>query len=259
VHSALYEGWVRHRRFQPVANRFRYPLFMVFLDLEELPNVFRDHPFWSVGRPNVAYLRRADHFGDPAVPIAQATRDLVAAETGKRPDGPIRLLTHLRYFGHCFNPVSFHYCYDAGGRRVETIVAEITNTPWGERRCYVCDESMDEASSPRWRRFRLAKDFHVSPFMGMGIDYDWRFLTPGERLQVHMESWESGLKVFDATMGLRRRPICRAELTRALLRYPAMTLKVIAAIHFQALRLWWKRAPFYVHPSKRQQAKEGQP
>jgi len=252
LRSAIYEGWVRHRRFRPIRNSFRYPLFMVFLDLDELGRVFGDHPLWSVGKPNLAYLRRADHFGDCSTTIEQAVRELVAARTGRRPDGPIRLLTHLRYFGHCFNPVSFHYCYDAGDRRVETIVTEITNTPWGERHCYVCDDRMNESGNPRWRRYRLTKEFHVSPFMGMGLDYDWRFLEPGRRIQVHMDSRRGGVKIFDATMGLRRRPICRAELTRALLRYPAMTLKVTAAIHFQALRLWRKKAPFHVHPSKRQ-------
>jgi len=259
MHSAIYEGWVRHRRFRPIRNRFRYPLFMVFLDLDELPFVFRDHPLWSVGKPNLATLRRADHFGDPSVPLAEAARDLVARQTGRRPAGPVRLLTHLRYFGHCFNPVSFYYCYDPPGRRVETVVAEITNTPWGEKHCYVCGEGMNEARNPRWRRFRFAKDFHVSPFMGMDVAYDWRFLEPGRRLQVHMENREAGEKVFDATMGLRRRSLCRAELTRALARYPLMTVKVVAAIHFQALRLWWKGAPFHVHPSKRQPPMEDRP
>ncbi|MBP8912193.1 MAG: DUF1365 domain-containing protein, partial [Phycisphaerae bacterium] len=137
MHSAIYEGTVRHRRFAPVRNEFVYRLFMMYLDLGELDEVFRGHWLWSTRRLNLACLRRKDHLGDPTISIDEAVRLLVAERTGVRPNGPIRLLTHLRYFGHCFNPVSFFYCYDSNDQRVETIVAEITNTPWHERHCYV--------------------------------------------------------------------------------------------------------------------------
>jgi DUF1365 family protein len=195
-----------------------------------------------VRRPALAWFRRGDYLGDPAVPLDRAVRDLVAAETGIRPAGPIRLLTHLRMFGHCFNPVSFYYCYDAAGAKVEAVVAEITNTPWNERHAYVLPARDGEL------RFRFGKAFHVSPFLPMALQYDWRFSEPGARLSVHMRNLDGGAKVFDATLDLERREIGAASLAGALARFPLMTLQVVAAIYWQALRLWTRRTPFHAHP-----------
>ena len=256
MHSAIYEGWVRHRRFRPVANAFRYPLFMVYLDLAELDRVFACHPLWSTDRPNLAWLRRADHLGDPAEPLATAVGNLLAERGHGRPRGPIRLLTHLRYFGHCFNPVSFYYCYDEPGRRVDTVVAEVNNTPWGQRHCYICPAEDDRSPNRRWHRYRFEKAFHVSPFMPMDQQYRWRLAEPGGAIRVHMENWDREGKCFDATLRLGRRSITTVELTRVLWRYPAMTLKVLGGIHFQALRLWLKGARFYPHPAKRPGSEE---
>ena len=242
MHSALYTGSLRHRRFAPRPLEFRYLLFMAWLDLAELDEVFRDRWFWSVRRPALAWFRRGDYLGDSALPLDQAVRDLVARETGVRPAGPIRLLTHLRMFGHCFNPVSFYYCYDAAGGKVETIVAEITNTPWNERHAYVLPAHGGEL------RFRFGKAFHVSPFMPMALQYDWRFGEPGARLAVHMRNLEGNAKVFDATLDLERREIGAATLAGALARFPLITLQVVAAIYWQAFRLWTRRTPFYAHP-----------
>jgi DUF1365 family protein len=155
------------------------------------------------------------------------------------------LLTHLRYFGYCMNPVSFYYCFDAAGRTLETIVAEITNTPWGERHQYVL--RCPTASAPV-RRFVFDKDFHVSPFMPMDMQYHWFFNEPQRRLLVHMRNFAAGEPVFDATLALRQEPLTSAALVRLLLAYPFMTVKVIAAIHWQAVKLWWKKTPFHSHP-----------
>jgi len=222
-------------------------MFMLYLDLDELPRLFEGRWLWSARRPALARFRREDHFGDPAVPLADSVRDLVAREAGQRPTGPIRLLTHLRYFGHVFNPVSFYYCFDEDDRRVETIVAEVNNTPWGERHCYVLPQRMNVGQGGHGRYFP-EKVMHVSPFMEMDVAYDWRFNAPAEALTVHMENKRAGRKIFDATLVLEREEIRAASLARALAGYPLMTLKVVAAIYWQALKLWAKGAPVHDHP-----------
>ena len=249
MHSAIYQGKVRHRRFRPVENVFEYRLFMMYLDLAELDCVFKERWFWSVDHWNLAYLRRRDHHGDPGTSMDTSVRSLVREKTGIEPAGPIRLLAHLRYFGHCFNPVSFFYCFDSANSSVETIVAEVNNTPWHERNCYVLTEKLNDAAEPR-KHYRFKKSFHVSPFMDMEMDYDWRFLQPGERLQVHMQNFTKKEKLFDATLSMRRTEISGRALARVLTKYPAMTLQVVTKIYWQALKLRLKGAPFYLHPSK---------
>jgi DUF1365 family protein len=234
---------------RPVPHHFSYRLFMMYLDLDELPEVFRGRWFWSVRRPALARFRREDHFGDPGQPLDESVRELVERETGSAPEGPIRMLTHLRYFGHVFNPVSFYYCFDRNDQFVETIVAEVNNTPWGERHCYVLPQSMNRGSGSH-ARYHPDKVFHVSPFMEMDVDYDWRFNQPGERLTVHMENARQGEKVFDATLNLARREISAGSLARVLVLFPMVTVKVVAGIYWQALRLWLKSVPVHDHPGK---------
>jgi DUF1365 family protein len=224
----------------------------MYLDLAELDTVFRGRWLWSANKFNLACLRRKDHLGDPSVSLDHAVRDLVEQKTGKRPSGPICMLAHLRYFGHNFNPASFFYCYDKAGTQVETIVVEIHNTPWGEVFCYVLDETENKCTINE-KCFYFYKAFHVSPFMDMDMQYDWRFTEPGESLNVHMVSYEQEKEFFHAELELERREITGTNLARVLMKYPLMTVKVIAAIYWQALRLWIKGVPFYTHPAKQKQ------
>ena len=256
MNSCIYEGTIRHRRFRPRPNMFKYRLFFMFLDLDELPTLCDIHPLWSFERFNIACFRRRDHFGDPTIPLDQAVADLVEDRLGSRPNGPIRLLTHLRYFGHCFNPASFYYCYNSADTAVETIIVEIHNTPWGERHCYVLGVEQNEHPIKYWRRHQFAKSFHVSPFIDIDIHYDWRFRLPDDSIRVHMIDYEKGEKLFDASLALQRRPINRQALTRVLLRYPVMTGKVITLIYWQSLRLLLKRTPVFTHPKKRELSSE---
>jgi DUF1365 family protein len=250
MHSALYTGRLSHRRRAPTVHAFDYRVCMAWLDLDELDEVFRDRWFWSTRRPALAWFRRSDYLGDPATPLAEAVRDRVARETGQRPTGPVRLLTHLRTFGHCFNPVSFYYCYDSAGQNVETIVAEITNTPWNERHSYVLPAA-DGTTQGDVLRFRFAKSFHVSPFMPMDIEYQWAFNPPGSNVFVHMTNLRGGTRIFDATLALDRREISTGRLAAALALYPLATINVLRRIYWQALLLWIQRSPFYAHPAAR--------
>lgn len=250
LNSAIYEGSVTHRRHLPHAHAFTYRMAQLYLDLDELDQVFRHRWLWSVNRRNLAEWRRDDYLGSPGTPLTDAVRDRVLAHTGHRPAGPIRMLAHLRYAGFVFNPVTFYYCYAEDGFTLDTVVAEITNTPWGERHAYV----LPVAQATRHGRamaWAFDKAFHVSPFMGMERGYDWRFTAPDDDLRVHMKVHREDACEFDATLALVRRPLTGAALAHVLWRYPLMTTQVMAAIHWQALRLWLKRTPVHDHPAKR--------
>jgi uncharacterized protein len=251
-HSAIYTGHVRHRRFLPVGNTFRYRTFMAYLDLDELPHVFDGAMLWSYERFNLACFQRRYYYGDPQISLKDAVRDGTAKALGRIFEGPVRMLTHLRYWGYCYNPVTFYYLFESDGRTLAAITAEITNTPWGERHTYYLDCATGQ--SPKAGRFRwqFPKAFHISPFMPMNVQYDWRFAVPGDQLHVHMQNMIDDKKYFDATLTLERRAITPALLNRVLVNYPVMTTKVVTMIHWQALRLWAKRVPFFEHPESKQ-------
>jgi len=249
THSAIYEGWIRHRRHDPVEHEFRYPLFMAYLDLGELPWVLDTFRGWSARRPALARFKRSDYLGEPDRPLAECVREAVAERSGSEPKGPIRLLTNLRYFGHAFNPVSFYYCFDKRDERVDSVLAEVTNTPWGERHSYLLGRA---SGSEGVIRGELDKAFHVSPLMDMEHTYDWRSTEPGERVQVHIDSRsaDGAVSDFDATLSMERHELSRESTRRILVRYPAMTTQVVAKIYWQSLRLWLKGAPYFPHPER---------
>jgi uncharacterized protein len=259
--SAIYEGTIRHRRFEPIEHSFEYHFFLMYLDLDELPEVLDRYPLYSARRAAPARFRREDFMGAPERPLAECARDAVATATGARPAGPVRLLTGLRCFGHSFNPVSFYYCFDPAGERVETIVADVQNIPWRERHPYVLARGGRRGTV---LGDELEKSFHVSPLMGMDQTYSFRASEPGESLAVHIESRprksaphaDGGApgrtrrtpKTFDATLNLRRRELSHGVLAGLLARYPAMSLQVVAKIYAQALRLKLKGARYHPHP-----------
>jgi uncharacterized protein len=240
--SALYFGQVRHRRSTPIGREFAVGLYMVYLDLAELDEVFLGRWLWSTKRAAPARWRREDYFGDATKPLDEEVREAVRASGRPRPEGPIRMLTHLRYLGYVQNPVTFYYCFSPDDRRVEAVLAEITNTPWAERHAYVVGpEAFADGA-------RFPKTFHVSPFMGMKQEYRWRLSPPGSSLMVHMENRQEGEFVFDADLRLRRMEIDTRSLARAILTHPLMTARVALGIYYQAARLWLEKVPFIAHP-----------
>lgn len=241
MNSALYVGQVRHRRFAPREHAFTMPLFMVWLDLDEAPGLFGRTAGCAWRGPAPVRFHRRDYLDPDHGDLAAAVRRHLAGN-GIAAPGPVRMLTHLRYFGHCFNPVTFYFAHD-GDHRPVAVLSQITNTPWNERHTYVVPFAGGKA------RADFAKAFHISPFNGMDQTYAWRFTAPGAGLTVHMENREAGHTVFDATLTLRRRPWSARALHGLLLRFPAETIQVLANIYFQALRLHLKGVAYHPHPA----------
>ncbi|MEO8371624.1 MAG: DUF1365 domain-containing protein [Candidatus Solibacter sp.] len=240
----VYSGTLRHRRFGPRRHEFSYGVFLALLDIERIPELMRVSRATAYNRWSWASFDERDHFGDPRLPLRERLARDAAAHGRQLPDGPIYLLTHLRYLGYCFNPISLFYCHDAEGR-LQMVLAEVCNT-FGERHNYWLPAG---GSGPL--RHTLPKQMHVSPFMDMQLDYAFVFTAPGERLTAHMSTIENGATTFDATLTLKREPWSAKAVHRALLRHPWMTLKVIAAIHWEALRLWVKGIPVFTRPERR--------
>jgi len=246
LESAIYEGSVRHRRFGAVSREFSYRIFMLYLDLSEVQRVMSLHPLWSTRRRAPARFRRADYMGPAHLPLDQCVRDTVEDRTGERPRGPVRMLSNLRYFGVVENPVTFYYCFAPDGRELESVVAEVTNTPWRDRHAYVIDGRFAGGSTVS---SRLDKVLHVSPLMDMDKTYELSFGRPAGTIPVHIESSKDGVTAFDATLKLSRTEMTRSSLTRILSTYPPMSMRVLSGIYRQATVTWLRGARFHSRPA----------
>ncbi|QJQ20520.1 DUF1365 domain-containing protein [Pseudomonas sp. SK] len=256
MNSKLCQGWVSHRRLLPRAHAFRYRIGMFDLDLDDTTRLPELSPW--LGRWRLAPLcwRETDYLPGltrQGLSLADAARHLVGLATGQAPSGPVRLLTQLRCWGLSFNPVSFYFCHDAEAHLV-AILLEVRNTPWRERFHYVLpvQAGLD-------RPYRMAKAFHVSPFLPLAMDYRLRFHLDAEQVRLHMENWHAGRKVFEADLALRRQPLDSRSLHRHILAFPWMSLRTLSAIYWQALRLLFKRTPVHDHAASQGNLAVGQP
>lgn len=248
MESAIYEGVVRHARRSPIRHEFRQRLALLYLDLDELDRVARVSRLLGIERLALASFRGADHLAGSGGALESRLRDRVEAELGRRPTGPIRVLTQPRVLGHVFNPLTLWFCHASDGRALEAVVAEVTNTPWLERHCYV----LDVANAPRRHaahEVRAAKRMHVSPFLDMDHEYVFRIRTPGRRLALQIANEQRGRRVFSASLALERRELTPGALRRNLATGALAPARAVAGIHWQALRLWMRGAPFHAHPS----------
>ena len=254
LNSAIYSGEVRHRRFTPKSHSFFYKVFMVYLDLYEVDQVFSKSPWWSSKKFNIAQFKRSDFFDKKQTgSLYDALADWLERENGKRPEGPIRMLANLRYFGFIINPITCYYCFDKTGNTLETVVAEVTNTPWGERCQYILNveetnNNNSEKSNDKKQAFTFSKKMHVSPFQPMDLEYHWVGKTPDKNLLVHIDVHKNQQSIFDATLTLKREAMTSQSMNSILWRYPLMTSKVVAGIYWQAFKLFIKRIPFYGSP-----------
>jgi DUF1365 family protein len=250
---ALYTGTLRHRRFQPRKHEFTYKLFMAWLDIDRIPELMAKSPWTSYNRLNWASFEERDHFGDPRLSMRERVAQDARARGVRLPDGPIFLLTHLRYLGYCFNPISFYFCYERSGH-LDTVLAEVNST--FEESCNYWLSPQNRTPSTNGLHYHCPKTMHVSPFMAMNLDYQFVLTEPADKLVAHMNTIEhsppseSAQPFFDATLSLERQPWTSQNLAGVLRRHPWMTAKVIGAIHWQALRLFLKRVPVFTHPAR---------
>jgi len=253
----LYNGVVSHTRNSPTLHRFQYSIFQIWLDVEQPQLVDKISRFWSSNKANLVRFKRQNYLPsttEQTLGIHQQACHLIKQQTGKSFNGKIYLLSNLNYWGYCYNPVSFYCCYNDSGQLIY-ILSEIHNTPWGERFTYVHDVARKNHSSQTQNgdsdtlQFEFDKQFHVSPFMPMNLEYQWKFTITHEQVFISMNLKQEKQSIFNATLKLQGQALDRRTANQIPFRYPFACLKVISAIYWNAFRLWLKRIPFYEHPN----------
>ena len=263
MNSCIFEGKVLHARKKPVEHSFWFNTCFFYLDLDELDDVFSGHPFYSTQSWSVARFLFRDHMAHaPTISNRHEFRNeilnVLATENITEPIGKIGLLTQLRYFGFVMNPVNFYYCFSESDQRVVAIIAEVNNTPWGEQHLYVLPQT-HQADGDQLEATNVDKCFHVSPFLPVDMTYDFHFTSRSNDLEtdggtdglgINIANFQDGERMVNVSMKLKRAEITFQSLSALLVRYPLYSWKVFAAIYWQALRLYWKKVPFFPHPKK---------
>jgi DUF1365 family protein len=272
MNSRLYECRVVHERFQPKSHRFTYRLFLLAVDLDELPVLNQSLHLFSVNRPNLYALRESDYLpiteplhnpsahvrqpgGDAPVSASLKARALAYFAAQGIDAGAIRrieLLTLPRLFGYAFNPVSFYFAYDAAGQAVAAI-AEVTNT-FREMKPYAFGPAdflpATTPGAPGTFHRRMPKFFYVSPFSAVDVHFDFQLRVPTEKLRLQIDDYVGAERTLTSHLSGPARPLTDTRLAGLIFRYPLLTLRIIVLIHWHALRLFWKKAPWFAKSAR---------
>lgn len=249
MESCIYKGWVTHHRSHPIVHDFRFSIFFLYLDLDELERIFEQHKFWTTRKWAPASFDPKDYWElKEGEKLADAVRQFLYETTGRRQTGPVRLLTQVRSFGYLFNPVSFFFCFDNRLNELKQVIAQVQNTPWGERHRYVINKNIfHNSTTPS----ATEKAFHVSPFMPMELEYHWNITTPSKSLTIRIDAFDQVRCIFYAETQLKKQTLTRGSFAKILLRYPFTTYRIISAIYWQAAKLWFKGSPTFGHPGSK--------
>ncbi|MDM9629504.1 DUF1365 domain-containing protein [Rhizobium sp. S152] len=240
--AAVYVGDVMHQRMKPFGHRFRYSVFSLSIDLDRLVEAGGLSRLFSVNRRNLVSFHERDHSGGPAL---RAYADDLLAQAGLRA-GRIVLVCYPRILGYVFNPLSVYHCYDDSGDLI-AMIYEVRNT-FGERHTYVCPVEAGELSESGVRQ-SCDKLFHVSPFIGMDMRYHFRMLPPGKEIRWRILETDGEGPLLAATFSGRCVPMTTPVLAKLTARIPFLTIKIVAGIHWEALKLWLKGARYIPRPT----------
>ncbi len=245
----LFQGTLSHHRYAPKKHRFKYKVFQIWVNLNKLAGLDEISPFWSSKSFNLVRFKRSNYLPSEKS-LADQVKSTIREHTGIAFDGDVFMLANLSYWGHCYNPVCFYACYE--GETLHFFVSEIHNTPWGERFCYVHQPFEPDASAMAQSHTHVAdfnKQFHVSPFMPMDVQYRWRYRLTDDHVQISMNLSQSDTRIFNATLNLRSQALTPLQASLLPFKYPVMGMKVLVGIYWQAFLLWKKGLTFFRHPT----------
>lgn len=240
MNSCLYECKVMHHRLKPISNRFVYTIFMFYLDLDEVDNAAASSRLMSRNRFNVFNFRDDDHAKLSGSNVKENIVTFLRSKGIRDKIGKIFLLTHLRTFGHVFNPVSFYFCFDEMGEPL-CAVPEVGNT-FNEQKLFKLGRETFERGS---FRSKAEKYFYVSPFIDLDTTFDFDLRIPGQSLHIRIDDYKDGERFFLSSLTGERKPLTDLNLLKYILRIPFVTLKVLGLIHLQAALLYAKKLPYH--------------